>query len=187
MLYFLEIFVIIVIENNILRRLSQMKTAILTSTLLSLSLLTVSLSAGKNMLCKDGKCFIDLSHLDNKSNKIKIQKNLFNHSDIRLKRTRNQKIEIIVLDKNKYLKQKNEIVQPLNKYEIETIILPPEKYIMSAVEVDKYEAEHIELTLPDEDTKSKIIKKSKLPTSEYFCEKNQKLIYQRATDSFECA
>jgi hypothetical protein len=164
-----------------------MKTAILTSTLLSLSLLTVNLSAGKNMVCKDGKCFIDLSHLDDKVKKSKVKKNLFNYKDIRKKRTLDERIEKIVLDKSKYIKQANEILKPLSKSEIATVILAPEKYIMTALELEKYEVEHIELTLLDEDTKSKIIKKSKLPTSEYFCEKNQKLIYQKLTDSFECA
>ena len=163
-----------------------MKTTILTSTLLSLSLLTVSLSAGKNMVCKDGKCFIDLSHLD-KSKEVKIQKrNLFNHNNSNLKEKRDS-IERIALDRSKYFKQNNERLKPLSKSEIETIVLAPEKYIMTASEVKVYEAEHIELTLPDEDTESRIMKNSKLPTSEYFCEKNQKLIYQKATDSFECA
>ena len=164
-----------------------MKTAIITSTLVSLSLLTVSLSAGKNMVCKDGKCFIDLSYLDNKIKSIKSKKNLFSRHHINKKRTINQQIEKIVLDKSKYIKQLNEIIKPLNKIEIETIVLPPEKYIMTASEVDAYEAEHIELTLPDRDVEKRIFEKTKLPTSEYFCERNQKLIYLKATDSFECA
>jgi len=164
-----------------------MKTAILTSTLLSLSLLTVSLSAGKNMVCKDGKCFIDLSHLDDKVKEKRSRKNLFTHRNIKMKRTLNQKIERITLDKSKYVKQHNENLEPLNKNEVETIVLAPEKYIMTANELEVYEAEHIQLTLPDRDVEKKIIEKTKLPTSEYFCEKNQKLIYQQATNSFECA
>jgi hypothetical protein len=164
-----------------------MKTTLLTSTLLSISLLTVSLSAGKNMVCKDGKCFIDLSHLDKKNEDTKVQnKNLFNHNDINLRGTRSQ-LETIALDKKKYRKQSNENLKPLSESEMETIVLPPEKYIMTAAEIEVYEAEHIELTVPDKDIENKIIEKSKLPTSEYFCEKNQKLIYQQATDSFECA
>ena len=164
-----------------------MKTAILTSTLLLLSLLTVSLSAGKNMVCKDGKCFIDLSHLDNKVQEATPHKNLFNRKDIKRKKTLNEKIERIALDKSKYIKQDNEKLEPLNKYELETIVLAPEKYIMTATEIEVYEDEHIELTLLNRDVEKKIMEKTKLPTSEYFCEKNQKLIYQRATDSFECA
>ena len=164
-----------------------MKTTLLTSTLLSISLLTVSLSAGKNMVCKDGKCFIDLSHLDKKIEDTKVQKkNLFNHNDINLQGKNNQ-IETMALDKNKYYKQNNEKLKPLSQSEMETIVLSPEKYIMSASEIEVYEAEHIQLTLPNKDVENKIIEKSKLPTSEYFCEKNQKLIYQQATDSFECA
>jgi len=164
-----------------------MKTTLLTSTLLSISLLTVSLSAGKNMVCKDGKCFIDLSHLDKKIEDTEVQeKNLFNNNDINLKGKPNQ-IETMALDKKKYHKQINEKLKPLSQSEMETIVLSPEKYIMSAIEIEVYEAEHIQLTLPNQNVENKIIEKTKLPTSEYFCEKNQKLIYQKSTDSFECA
>jgi hypothetical protein len=164
-----------------------MKTAILTSTLLSLALLTVSLSAGKKMVCKDGKCFIDLSSLDKTINNNKSKRNFFPHHKIETKKSLNQQIEKIAFDKSKYVKQDNETVEPLKATELQTIVLPPEKYIMTDKEIESYEAEHIELTLPDRDVEKKIIEKTNLPTSEYFCERNQKLIYKQSTDSLECA
>jgi len=164
-----------------------MKIAILTSTLLSLSLLTVSLSAGKNMVCKDGKCFMDLSQLDNDSKEEKVQKNLFKHNKVTISNRSMQRLEVFSFAKSKYHKQPNETLEILQNSNIETIVLTPDKYIMTDREQAIYEAEHIELTLPDRDTENKIIEKTKLPTSEYFCEKNQKLIYQTETDSFECA
>lgn len=39
------------------------------------------------------------------------------------------------------------------------------------------EVEHVE---------DKILEKTKLPTSEYFCEKNTKPLYDKALDSFQC-
>ena len=160
-----------------------MKTIILTSTLLSISLLTVSLSAGTHMVCKGGVCIIDVSNLssDNKIEKVQTKKNLFKKKDI------NQKIEMIALDKSKYSKQSHEKLNPIKNSELETIILPPEKYVMTVAEIEEYELNQIQLILPNKNIGNKIIEKSTLPTSEYFCEKHKKAVYHKETNSFECA
>jgi len=162
MLSFLAKFVIIDIENITLRRESLMKTAILTSTIL---FLTMNLSAGTSMTCKNGVCIIDLSHLSNNSDKkIKTrekEKNLF----------------IVVEDKDK----------TQNDNQSDIIVLPHEKYIMPFAKLEEYEPNSIQLTMPDENINHKIIKKTTLPTSDYFCENHKKVVYHQETDSFECS
>ena len=186
LLLFLLIFVIIVIENNTLRRESLMKTAILTSTLLSISFLTMNLSAGTNMTCKNGVCILDLSNLSSDSDKkikeIKKEKNLFTV----IKEKQSINIEMITLDKSKYIQQKNEKLEPLTDREMETIILAPEKYIMTVAEIEKYESNQIQLTMPNKNIANKIIEKTTLPTSAYFCENNKKAVYHKETNSYEC-
>jgi hypothetical protein len=143
-----------------------MKTAILTSTILSISLLTMSLSAGTNMICKDGVCILDLSTLssDNEVKEVKRDENLF-----------------------KVIKEIKTVDNHTDTEVIETIILAPEKYIMTVAEIEEYEASQIQLSIPSENINNKIIEKTTLPTSEYFCEKNKKAVYHQETDSYECA
>ena len=162
-----------------------MKTAILTSTILSITFLTMNLSAGTNMTCKNGVCILDLSNLssDNEIKEVKKDKNLFTI----IKEKKTLIIEKITLNKSKYIKQKNEKLEPLNEKEMETIILAPEKYIMTVAEIEKYEANQIHLTMPNKTIGHKIIDKSTLPTSEYFCENNKEAVYHQETDSYECA
>jgi len=136
-----------------------------TSILVSISLLTISLSAGTNMICKDGVCIIDVSNLSS-TKEIKKEKkkiNLFHKKNISKK------------------------ILPLDTNEIETIVLPHEKYVMTEAELENYELNEIQLSLPNEDTENKILEKTMLPTSEYFCEKNKKAVYHKDTNSFECA
>jgi len=162
-----------------------MKTAILTSTLLSISFLTINLSAGTNMTCKNGVCILDLSNLslDKEKKEVKKEKNLFSV----IKEKKNTMIEMITLKKSKYIKQKNEKLEPLNNRQMETIILAPEKYIMTVAEIEKYESNQIQLSMPNKNIGNKIIEKSTLPTSEYFCENNKQAVYHQETDSYECA
>ena len=185
LLLFLLIFVIIVIENNTLRRESLMKTAILTSTLLSISFLTMNLSAGTSMTCKDGVCILDISNLssdDKKNKEVKNKKKLFSV----VKDRKSRKVEMITLNKSKYIQQKNEKLEPMDNNKMETIILSPEKYVMTVAEVEKYELEHIQLRLPNKNIANKIIEKTTLPTSAYFCENNKKAVYDKETNSYEC-
>ncbi|SFV62651.1 hypothetical protein MNB_SV-14-147 [hydrothermal vent metagenome] len=114
------------------------------------------------MVCKDGVCIIDISNLS-PSKKVKKEKakiTLFNKKSISKKIVSN---------------------------EIETIVLPHEKYVMTKEEIENYELKQIQLALPNQDTENKILEKTMLPTSEYFCEKNKKPIYHKETNSFECA
>ena len=164
-----------------------MKTAILTSTLLSILFLTMNLSAGTSMTCKNGVCILDLSNLsadsDKKIKEIKKEKNLFTV----IKEKRNITIEMITLHKSKYIQQKNEKLEPLNDRQMETIILSPEKYIMTVAEIEKYESSQIQLTMPNKNIDNKILEKTTLPTSDYFCENNKQAVYHQETDSYECA
>jgi len=137
-----------------------MKTAILTSTIL---FLTMNLSAGTSMTCKNGVCIIDLSNLSNDSGtKIK---------------TREKEKNLFIVIKDKYK----------NDNQSDIIALPHEKYIMTVAEVEEYESNQIQLTMPDENINHKIIKKTTLPTSDYFCENNKKAVYHQETDSYECS
>ena len=160
-----------------------MKTAILTSTLLSISFLTMNLSAGTNMTCKNGVCILDLSNLSLDDKEVRAKKKLFTV----VKDKKSRQIEIITLNKSKYVQQKNEKLELVKDNSIETIILAPEKYIMTVAEVEKYEVNQIQLTVPNKNVDNKIMEKSTLPTSEYFCEKNKKAVYHKETDSYECA
>ena len=164
-----------------------MKTAILTSTLLSILFLTMNLSAGTSMTCKNGVCILDLSNLSSDSDKkikeIKKEKNLFTV----IKEKKNITIEMITLHKSKYIQQKNEKLEPVDDKQMETIILAPEKYIMTVAEIEEYESSQIQLTMPNKNIDNKIIEKTTLPTSDYFCENNKQAVYHQETDSYECA
>ncbi len=131
-----------------------MKTAIFTT----ITLMTMGLSAGTNMTCKNGVCIIDLSHLS-KDKTIKKDNHTFK-----------------VVRKNKIING------------IETIILPHEKYVMTKTEAENYYIEEIQLIIPNNSVDKKIMKKITLPTSEFFCGKEHKdIVYHKETDSFECA
>ena len=162
-----------------------MKTAILRTTILSITFLTMSVSAGTSMTCKNGVCILDLSNLsmDKEKKEVKKLKNLFSV----IKEKKSIVIEMIALKKSKYIKQKNEKLEPITDRQMETIIFAPEKYIMTVAEIEEYESSQIQLTLPDKNIGNKIVEKSTLPTSEYFCENNKQAVYHQETDSYECA
>jgi uncharacterized cupredoxin-like copper-binding protein len=162
-----------------------MKTAILRTTILSITFLTMSVSAGTSMTCKNGVCILDLSNLsmDKEKKEVKKSKNLFSV----IKEKKSIVIEMIALKKSKYIKQKNEKLEPITDRQMETIIFAPEKYIMTVAEIEEYESSQIQLTLPDKNIGNKIVEKSTLPTSEYFCENNKQAVYHQETDSYECA
>jgi len=133
-----------------------MKTAIFTT----ITLLTMGLSAGTSMTCKNGVCIVDLSHLSN-NKRVKKAKN-FRHSFK----------FFIKKDKNR----------------VETIILPHRKYVMTPAEKERYYGDKIQLIVSPDNVDKKIMKKITLPTSEFFCGKEHKnIVYHSETDSFECA
>jgi len=153
-----------------------MKANLLTTTLLSLSLFTVSISAETHITCKDGKCFIDVSKLSSTKNTTKFKNNSLN-KDAEVKK------DVISSTDN---------VEPYLSYQdengIETIEFLHEKYVMTALEIEEYELEGIELIMPNESIENRIINKTEvLPQSDHYCEDNSKPVYQTETDSFECA
>jgi len=152
-----------------------MKANLLTTTLLSLSLFTVSISAETHITCKDGKCFIDVSKLSSNKNTTKFKNNAFKGSESK-----------------KDLISSTENAEPYQSYQdengIEIIEFSHEKYVMTALEIEEYELEGIELIMPNESIDNKIINKTEvLPKSDHYCEDNSKPVYQTETDSFECA
>lgn len=134
----------------------------LTSTLLSISLLTVSLSAtGTNMVCKNGVCVVDISRLSSAH-----------------KREETSRVK-------PFAHQEREKSHAPVANVVETIVLPPEKYVMTPVEVEEYQMENL-LVLPAEELGKTIIEKTDLPDSDYFCEDNKKPKVDKRTDTYEC-
>jgi len=168
-----------------------MQTKFLTSTLLSVLLLTTTVTADTNIICKGGKCFIDISKFSsNNSSKIKHEKVVFRSKKIRTRKKLDldNGIKMVSLDKSKYVKQKDEKLKPISQDEIETVVLAPEKYIMTIEEIQEYELAHIQLSKPAEDINNKILKKTKpLPKSEFYCKNNKKPVYRNESNSYECA
>ncbi len=151
-----------------------MKNNKMVSTLLSLALLTVNVTASSAMTCKDGKCFIDLSRF-NKIDKVQQFKNSIHKSTI--VEAEDMELEI---DEN-------------------IIRLPHEKYVMNALERERYEQEMHEI----EDIEIKVMEKedllnilaeintmdeedSSLPVSEKYCDL-QNAKYDSVSDSYECS
>lgn len=136
-----------------------MKTAIFTT----ITVMTMGLSAGTNMVCKNGVCMIDVSHLPKTRE---------------LKKERNNKRNLF------------KVVKKQDENKVETIIFPHSKYVMSKSEIEEYYGQKIQLIIPNNKNSldSKIRKKILLPTSEFFCGKEHKdIVYHKETDSFECA
>ena len=125
-----------------------MRREILLSTLLSFSLLSANVSMSKDMICKDGKCFIDLSKF--------------------------KKIDKVV---------------PFNNVDENIIRLPHEKYVMTEIEKEKYEMEHMEredlLKILDE-INAMYIEESVLPVSEKYCD-IQNATYNIESNTYECS
>lgn len=154
-----------------------MKNNMMVSTLLSLALLTVNITASSNMICKDGKCFVDLNRFG--------------------------KIDKVSKFKNSVSKTTIAEADILNNMEPEidenTIRLPHEKYVMNALEKEKYEEstseiEDIEIKAMDKEDLLNILAEinamdeedSTLPVSDKYCDlKNAK--YDSVSDTYECS
>ncbi len=154
-----------------------MKNNMMVSTLLSLALLTVNVTASSSMTCKDGKCFIDLSRFG------KIDK--VSHFKNSIKKPTISEANIV-----------NDIELEIDK---DTIRLPHEKYVMNALEKEKYEEstseiEDIEIKAMDKEDLLNILAEinamdeedSTLPVSDKYCDlKNAK--YDSVSDTYECS
>jgi len=152
-----------------------MKTKLLTSTILSLSLLTGTVSAEK--ICTGDYCLIDLSKFS-PTKKTEISNRI--HVVTSFKSEEIKKVVKIVLDER----------QMSNQNKMETIVFPHETYVMTKAEIEEYQVENF-LMLPLDEIENRIINKTKnktkLPVSEYFCEDYSKPIYNNLSDTYECA
>lgn len=154
-----------------------MKTKILTTTILSLSLFMGTISA--DTICTGDHCIIDLSKRS--PNKTKEVNNVeYKGHSFKSKNLENAIDDAYILEEGASF--------TMNGNEIETIILPHEKYIMTKVEIETYESEYIELIVPRENLENRIIEQlNPLPESEYFCENHKKPVYNNLSDTYECA
>jgi hypothetical protein len=158
-----------------------MKTKILTKTILSLSLLMGTLSA--DTICTGKHCLIDLSKLSPKKTK---EVNNMDYQGYSFKSKNLKSVEENVIDEEYVLEEG--VSFTMNANEIETIVFPHEKYVMTKAEIETYESEYIELIVPNEKLENKIIKQlTPLPESEYFCENHTKPVYNNLSDTYECA
>jgi len=144
-----------------------MKRTVLTSSLLSIILLTTSISAETNMICDGKHCFIDLSKLSSSKDMI-AEVTQFN-------KVEDREVVATVVE-----------TDVSSVTEMETIVLDPNKYVMTEAEVEEYEMEDL-LMQPMENIENRIIDGTKLPTSAFYCENNTKPVYHSESDSFECA
>lgn len=142
-----------------------MRRKILTTTLLSMTLLSLNLSAGSQMKCNGNVCIVNLS--DNASVKQNVKGKQFKVKKLVVKK--------VPLIDNSY----NTIVID----NIETIVFSQERYIMTEDEINEYElANNLdELLKPS-------LTEDGLPISKHFCEDNLKPVKVAGiANTFECA
>ena len=125
-----------------------MKRKLLTTTLLSISILSLNLSAGTKMKCGNGVCMIDMSTITPKAKKT----------------TDKYEHKTVMIDN------------------VETIVLPHSKYVMSQDEIAEYDLEQMQknLLIPTLNSES-------LPSSDYLCEDNLKPVQVIGIENtYEC-
>ena len=96
-----------------------MNRKLLTTTLLSISILSLNLSAGTQMKCSNGVCMVDLSTITPKAKITVVEKKTVSINDYRT----------VIIDN------------------IETIVLSPLKYVMSQDEIAEYDLEQMQKNL----------------------------------------
>lgn len=135
-----------------------MRRKILTTALLSMTLLSLNLSAGSKMKCNGGFCIVDLSANGSKAHKVKSQQP-------QIKRVAFKKVPLV-----------NPAYNTVLIDNIETIVFSEERYIMTEAEIGKYESE--KPAISDEG----------LPVSKHFCEDDLKPVKVAGiANTFECA
>ncbi len=150
------------------------KKNFLTSVVLSISILTNSTIAD-GLNCSEGHCTVDVSRFAPSTN-MKINK-FKKGEEIKLTpldKTIQVKENTLGLDKfhfesSKYVKQYNEILEPLTEEEQNTIIPAPEKFVATPEEIDE-----LELIQPS------------LPMPLYYCLDNRDPIYDEKARQFNC-
>ena len=167
------------------------KKMLITGTLATL--LVTTLVAQEN--CVGGVCFVNLKNL--KPTKVFHEK----------------KEKLVVLQKPRFIEHQSEVFEHYPKEIDESIdivvdgelitVFPPSVYVMTKQERiayykeqkaialnkkmnDKENEELEKITKPIEKIEDKILNKSSLPTSQYYCDDNRKPVYDKDSDLFEC-
>ncbi len=134
-----------------------MNKKFLTTTLLSISLLSLNLSAGSAMKCGNGFCIVDISDLGPNKKETKVKEEIVVKKPIVT-----ESYKTVLLDN------------------IETIVFT--KYVMSENEVAEYDFEEMQknLLVP-------VLNSEDLPTSNYLCEDDLKPIKVAGIDNaYQC-
>jgi hypothetical protein len=165
----------------------------LISTFLSLSLLT-STTIADGLECSNGQCRIDVENFSPSQN---MPKNIHTFKNIEQKniqpkhpkfltpldksikvRHKSLKLDILYLNPNKYIKQKNEVLEPLTDEEMNTIVPAPEKFVANPDEQELYYEQQKEMGI-------ELIEPS-LPMSLYYCMDNREPVYDEKAEQFNC-
>ena len=135
-----------------------MKTKILASTILSLSLLTGTVFADSS--CTGDHCFIKLSKV------APTKKLTVNKSDS----FKSEDVIKIILEEDKTNQEE----------EADFMAFPPETYIATKEEIKN-------LTIIPTDVENEFLNKVGLPVSQHFCANHTKPIYNGNSKTYECA
>jgi len=170
------------------------KRRLLISTLLSTVMVTNALSAQTAKLdCKNGGCYVNVKNFKHSKN-IPSRTTTFKRtpqatfmkpliSEQNLKVTHQEpNIETFNLASKKYIQQENEILEPLTEEEARSMVLAPNKYVMSPEELEIYNEQQSQLGINMED---ELIEHT-LPMSLYYCRNRSEPIYDEKLHLFQC-
>jgi hypothetical protein len=176
------------------------KNKFLVLKVMSLLILTESI-ASQELKCANGTCQIDVknfnpSHCTSKPSSFKKQNNfrfMPKEEDIDIRVTHEERgLNMLKLEEQKYIQQQGEYLEPLTEEEENTIVLDPNKYIMSQSEVEKYNEEQNQIArtqlYEERELDERLIEEDEgqLPMSLFYCENNTKPIYNKELREFQC-
>ena len=169
---------------------------------MSLLILTEGISS-QELKCANGTCQIDVKKFNpsrcntSKPSSFK-KKNNFrfmpNEEDLDIKVTHEDRgLNMLKLEEQKYVQQQGEYLEPVTEEEQNTIILDPNKYIMSQSEVERYNEEQNQIArtqlYEERELGERLIEvddNDQLPMSLFYCENNTKPIYNQELREFQC-
>jgi len=175
------------------------KRKILISSLLSTLILTNN-SFAQEVNCGVNGCYVNLDKItpskrhykpSNSFKKIQQPRFLQTAKNNELRVTHQETyIETINLATNKYRQQRGEYLEPESELERNTIILAPQKYVMSYEERELYneqQNQRAKTNLNQEpiSLENRLIE-PELPMSLYYCKNNSEPIYNLELDKFQC-
>jgi hypothetical protein len=99
--------------------------------------------------------------------------------DLKIDYQRKQ-LDTFRLESNRYLKQDNEVLEPLTDEELNTIILAPNKYVGTEEEIELYLRQQREIGIDLEEIQLT------LPMSLYYCKNDTEPIYDDKLEQFQC-